>query len=230
MGDFYISPTRIGDLSAILQTVTITVSTDPIAEDESLLPTPTVKQDNPSCDDTNSNDKSQWRPPSEWDVSRVEVSQDDKESPPSDPESAASKTPQPSPKLMVKRVVSTDSIAIAAEAASRCKEFFRRVEERGLHVILDRLREDWSDAFIEASDKEELALEKHLWALTALQLDCVADQFSRLGMTRCLTPGAPLPLVPHSGKPKKIVELDGAIGAYSRGLSFEFGISLHLRR
>ena len=224
MGDFYLSPTRVEDLSAILQTVTITVSTDPMVEGETLLPTPTTKKDNLSPYPTSSDQKSQWQAPSEWEIAR-----DDKESPGSDLDSTQDKTPMASPKLPAKRILSNDSTTLTAEAASRFQEFVRQIEERGLNVLLDRLREDWSDAFIDASDKEELTLEKHLWALTALQLDCIADQFSRVGMTRCLIPGTPLPPVLQAGKRRKILELDGAIGTYNHSLTTSLAsIRLHL--
>lgn len=86
------------------------------------------------------------------------------------------------------------------------------MEGAGPKIILDRLREEWSESTLDDGLKEELALEKHLWALTALQLSAIVDQFMKPGLSPGLTPGAPLPPNLKAGRRRKILELDGAIG------------------
>lgn len=86
------------------------------------------------------------------------------------------------------------------------------MEGAGPKIILDRLREEWSDSTLDEVLKEELALEKHLWALTALQLRAIVDQFMKPGLSLGLTAGALMPPNLEDGRRRKILELDGAIG------------------
>lgn len=54
------------------------------------------------------------------------------------------------------------------------QRFIRRMEGAGSATILDRLKEVWTEPLDEAA-RAEMELEKHLWVLTALQLQSVNE-------------------------------------------------------
>ncbi|KAL9097306.1 MAG: hypothetical protein Q9165_000733 [Trypethelium subeluteriae] len=56
------------------------------------------------------------------------------------------------------------------------QSFIRRMEHAGPRVVYDHLREEWQEPTDETS-KFEIALEKHLWVLTALHLKSMSEKF-----------------------------------------------------
>lgn len=77
------------------------------------------------------------------------------------------------------------------------------MESAGPKIVLDRLKEDWRDAKDDAV-RDELELEKYLWALTALQLRNL-DRFARSGQNVVMLP---LPDA-TSKRRRRILELGG---------------------
>ncbi|KAL9072481.1 MAG: hypothetical protein Q9157_005083, partial [Trypethelium eluteriae] len=56
------------------------------------------------------------------------------------------------------------------------QSFIRRMEHAGPRVVYDHLREEWQEP-VDESSKFEIALEKHLWVLTALHLKSMSEKF-----------------------------------------------------
>ena len=93
---------------------------------------------------------------------------------------------------------------------SHFQRFVRRMESAGPRIIFERLKEEW-DASGDRAMTDELQLEKHLWALTAIQLPSM-DRFVKQGYSAL--PAHPLPpLTPK--RRRKILELDGHLGMRS---------------
>jgi hypothetical protein len=87
------------------------------------------------------------------------------------------------------------------------QRFIRRMEGAGPKILLNRLKEEWDDS-VDDSTMAELALEKHLSVLTALQMKAL-DRFVK--PSSCAT--LPIPLPPVSlDRRRKILEIDGHIG------------------
>jgi hypothetical protein len=102
-----------------------------------------------------------WRPPSEWDIVLPRSPDDDqgKELPP---------------------VPAQEETAVAQrspEELTRFQRFIRRMESAGPKIILDRLKEEWTNP-VDSEMGEEMALEKQLWVLTAFQLENIG-RYSR---------------------------------------------------
>jgi hypothetical protein len=134
---------------------------------------------------------SQWNPPESWDIvkSRVEI----------------------------RKILDSDSSNDDAHDGQRqstfigshFQRFVRRMESAGPRIILERLKEEW-DLPGDRAMSDELQLEKHLWALTALQLQSM-DRFARQYLSDL--PIYPLPPI-TSKRRRKILELDGSIGTF----------------
>lgn len=91
--------------------------------------------------------------------------------------------------------------------ASHFQRFVRRMEGAGPRLILERLKEEWDEP-ANLAMSQELHLEKHLWALTALHLNAL-DRFVRPSDSP--PPSAPLPPLCLNRR-RKILELDGNLG------------------
>lgn len=90
---------------------------------------------------------------------------------------------------------------------SHFQRFVRRMENAGPKIVLERLKEEWNEPFDKAM-RDELELEKHLWALTALQLHNL-DKFAKSGQDVVM-----LPLPDATPKRRRrILELGGNLGA-----------------
>jgi hypothetical protein len=96
---------------------------------------------------------------------------------------------------------------------SHFQRFVRRMESAGPRIILERLKEEW-DLPGDRTMSDELQLEKHLWALTALQLRSM-DKFVRQSFAA--VPVHPLPPITPKRR-RKILELDGSIGTLKMSL------------
>jgi hypothetical protein len=83
----------------------------------------------------------------------------------------------------------------------------QRMDSASPKVIHDRLLEDWSDT-TDLMLREELELEKHLWALTAVENQTL-DKFAKPSQSAKVT--NPLPPITLN-KRRKILELDGHLG------------------
>jgi hypothetical protein len=94
-----------------------------------------------------------------------------------------------------------------ADMMSHFQRFVRRMEGAGPRIILERLKEEWDEP-VDRAMSDELQLEKHLWALTALQLRAM-DRFAR--PSQSTAPSGPLPPICLNRR-RKILELDGSIG------------------
>jgi hypothetical protein len=92
---------------------------------------------------------------------------------------------------------------------SHFQRFVRRMESAGPRIIFERLKEKW-DLPGDRAMSDELSLEKHLWALTALQLPNM-DRFARQHHAPLHQHPLP-PLTPN--RRRKILELDGSIGKF----------------
>ncbi|KIV99974.1 uncharacterized protein PV09_08484 [Verruconis gallopava] len=132
---------------------------------------------------------SQWTPPESWDIVKSQVE--------------------------VRKILDSDSSTDdmvdehrqSMFVGSHFQRFVRRMESAGPRIILERLKEEW-DLPGDRAMSDELQLEKHLWALTALQLQSM-DRFARQNYSP--VPTHPLP--PSTPKRRrKILELDGHIG------------------
>jgi hypothetical protein len=97
---------------------------------------------------------------------------------------------------------------------SHFQRFVRRMESAGPRIILERLKEKWALPGDRAMS-DELQLEQHLWALTALQLPSM-DRFVRAEQHNL--PYHPLPPT-VSRRQRKILELDGSIGEHSKSFT-----------
>jgi hypothetical protein len=133
---------------------------------------------------------SRWQAPSSWDIV-----QGGKSSPPKRSASASNSTS------------TSPGEDRRPTDASHFQRFVRRMEGAGPRIILERLKEEWDEPADRAMS-EELQLEKHLWALTALQLRAL-DRFLRPSDSPAPT-GALPPL--SLNKRRKILELDGNLG------------------
>lgn len=91
--------------------------------------------------------------------------------------------------------------------AGHFQRFVRRMEGAGPRIILERLKEEWDEP-ADLAMSQELHLEKHLWALTALHIRAL-DGFVRPSDSPA--PSAPLPPL-CLNKRRKILELDGNLG------------------
>lgn len=91
--------------------------------------------------------------------------------------------------------------------ASHFQRFVRRMQDAGPRIVLERLKEEWDEP-ADLAMSQELHLEKHLWALTALHIKSL-DRFVR--PTDSPAPSAPLPPL-CLNKRRKILELDGNLG------------------
>jgi hypothetical protein len=87
------------------------------------------------------------------------------------------------------------------------------MESAGPRIILERLKEEWDEP-ADLAMSQELHLEKHLWALTALHIRAL-DRFMQPSESPAPT-GALPPL--SLNKRRKILELDGHLGMYRRSL------------
>ncbi|KAE9962383.1 hypothetical protein EG328_000522 [Venturia inaequalis] len=90
---------------------------------------------------------------------------------------------------------------------SHFQRFVRRMEGAGPRIILERLKEEWDDP-ADFAMSQELHLEKHLWALTALHIKAL-ERFVR--PSDAPAPSAPLPPLCLNRR-RKILELDGNLG------------------
>ncbi|QDS77075.1 hypothetical protein FKW77_007287 [Venturia effusa] len=135
---------------------------------------------------------SRWEPPGSWDVLPGNAS-------PSTTNQTASNSRDTSS-------ASTEEER-RSEDASHFQRFVRRMEGAGPRIILERLKEEWDDPADHAMS-QELHLEKHLWALTALHIKAL-DRFVRPSETP--VPSTPLPPFCFNRR-RKILELDGNIG------------------
>jgi hypothetical protein len=137
---------------------------------------------------------SRWQPPSSWDISSgakngVQVIA-----------SPTNSSPGSSPGKV-------DHRRSAVDMMTHFQRFVRRMEGAGPRIILERLKEEWDEP-VDRSMSDELQLEKHLWALTALQLRAL-DRFARPSQSP--VPSGPLPPLSLNRR-RKILELDGSIG------------------
>ena len=102
-------------------------------------------------------------------------------------------------------------LSASTSASSTSPQHFSRLVKRmdnaSPKVILDRLSEDWGDVG-DPLLREELELEKHLWALTAVENETL-DRYAKPGQSAKVT--APLPPI-ILNKRRKILELDGHMG------------------
>jgi hypothetical protein len=96
-----------------------------------------------------------------------------------------------------------------ADMMTHFQRFVRRMEGAGPRIILERLKEEWDEP-VDRAMSDELQLEKHLWALTALQLRAL-DRFAR--PTQSSAASGPLPPLLLNRR-RKILELDGSIGMF----------------
>jgi hypothetical protein len=95
-----------------------------------------------------------WRPPSDWNIVLPNSPIDDEEkklpSAPTQEEATSSRG---------------NSVDL-----TRFQRFIRRMESAGPKIILDRLKEEWTNP-VDDEMCEEMTLEKQLWVLTAFQLE-----------------------------------------------------------
>lgn len=132
---------------------------------------------------------SQWAAPENWDIVKSEV--------------------------QVRAILDSDSSnddsyndrRQSLSIGSHFQRFVRRMESAGPRIIFERLKEKW-DLPGDRAMSDELFLEKHLWALTALQLPNM-DRFARQHHAPLHQHPLP-PLTPN--RRRKILELDGSIG------------------
>lgn len=164
-----------------------------VARDESPAPPPPPPplKDRPPKTPPNT---SRWQAPSSWDIphakSGVQGASPTMSSPSSSPDKSEYRKSE-------------------AEMMSHFQRFVRRMEGAGPRIILERLKEEWDEPS-DRSMSDELQLEKHLWALTALQLRAL-DRFAR--PSQSIAPSGPLP--PFSlNRRRKILELDGNVGRF----------------
>lgn len=82
---------------------------------------------------------------------------------------------------------------------TRFQRFIRRMASANPKIILDRLKEDWTNP-LDAQASDEMRLEKQLWVLTAFQLENlgrysrfpkadtgrILELYGDLGKSRCL--------------------------------------------
>jgi hypothetical protein len=95
-----------------------------------------------------------WRPPSEWDIVL--------------PNSYGSVPEQVLPNIpAMKETAASQSGPVEL---TRFQRFIRRMESAGPKIILERLKEEWTNPVDEEAG-EEMLLEKQLWVLTAFQLE-----------------------------------------------------------
>lgn len=95
--------------------------------------------------------------------------------------------------------MSTDEIIGDTNAVTEMdsyQQFIRSMESADLKIILERVKEKWTNQMDEAS-RAARALEKHLWILTAFQLENLG-RYSRFPRTNN----------------RKILELYGNLGEY----------------
>lgn len=133
---------------------------------------------------------SQWAAPDNWDIVKSQVE--------------------------IRKILDSDSSNEDSQdnrrqsilVGSHFQRFVRRMESAGPRIIFERLKEEWETPPSDRAMDDELSLEKHLWALTALQLPSM-DRFARQQYS--VQPSHPLPpLTPK--RRRKILELDGSIG------------------
>lgn len=211
-GNCYLTPTPLEDLPAILQTVTVTVSADSERQEEVPSPPPPPKPKVVALKPLALPKISQWRAPSNWEITPDSTKERQNSNAVDGSISTYSTSPLTTPSSPSSNGVPPDCSTTATDASSHFQRFVRRIEGAGPKIILDRLREEWSDSALDDALRGELALEKHLWALTALQLSAIVDQFMKPGLSPGLITGAPLPPTLEAGRKRKILELDGAIG------------------
>jgi hypothetical protein len=162
-----------------------------LSRDESPAPPPPPLKDHPPKTPPNI---SRWQAPSSWDIPHgknvaTEIS-------------PITSSPGSSPETASHRKSHT-------EMMSHFQRFVRRMEGAGPRIIMERLKEEWDEPS-DRSMSDELQLEKHLWALTALQLRAL-DRFAR--PSQSIAPSGPLP--PFSlNRRRKILELDGNVGMF----------------
>jgi hypothetical protein len=135
---------------------------------------------------------SRWQPPSSWEI------------PGSQKELVLGSPSDSSPDGSPDKV---DHRRSRADMMTHFQRFVRRMEGAGPRIILERLKEEWDEP-VDRAMSDELQLEKHLWALTALQLRAL-DRFARF--SQASAPSGPLPPL-SSSRRRKILELDGSIG------------------
>ncbi|TID20330.1 hypothetical protein E6O75_ATG07790 [Venturia nashicola] len=138
------------------------------------------------------NNNTRWQAPGSWDI--------------------IGRNQSPSPTKRSASISQDTSITSTGEDrrpndASHFQRFVRRMEGAGPRIILERLKEEWDEPADHAMS-QELHLEKHLWALTALHMKSL-ERFVR--PTDSPAPSAPSPPLCLS-KRRKILELDGNLG------------------
>jgi hypothetical protein len=155
------------------------------------LPVPPVPP-KPSIPQISSVKVSQWSAPENWDIVKSQVE--------------------------IRKILDSDSSNEDSHedrrqsmfVGSHFQRFVRRMESAGPRIILERLKEEW-DLPEDRAMSDELSLEKHLWALTALQLPSM-ERFSRSNLSTL--PLHPLPpMTPR--RRRKILELDGSLGKHA---------------
>lgn len=109
--------------------------------------------------------------------------------------------------------------------ASHFQRFVRRMEGAGPRIILERLKEEWDEP-ADLAMSQELHLEKHLWALTALHIRAL-DRFARPSDSP-----APVGALPPTSvnKRRKILELDGNLGTCCLKPTIVSSTDLNFRR
>jgi hypothetical protein len=137
---------------------------------------------------------SRWQPPTSWDI------------PSSKKELVVSSPTNSSPDASPDKI---DHQRSDADMMTHFQRFVRRMEGAGPRIILERLKEEWDEPTDRAMS-DELQLEKHLWALTALQMRAL-DRFARPSQSSA--PSGPLPPIALNRR-RKILELDGSIGEF----------------
>lgn len=156
--------------------------------------------------------KSQWTAPSNWEIR-------DEMPPLKETQTGSSPDLTPTEPIPNKRASNTRverQRRPSPEDMTHFTRFVRRMEAAGPRIILERLKEEWEDA-TDDSAREEVLMEKHLWALTALHLKAL-DKFARA--SSFTIPTMPLPAVSAVGRKRRILELDGNFGKSSRPSSF----------
>lgn len=95
-----------------------------------------------------------WRPPSAWDIVL--------------PESQKLNSEQGV--ATIPAVEKTDFASSSPTELTRFQRFIRRMESAGPKIILERVKEEWTNPVDEEAG-DEMLLEKQLWVLTAFQLE-----------------------------------------------------------
>ncbi|KAF2097115.1 hypothetical protein NA57DRAFT_77370 [Rhizodiscina lignyota] len=136
--------------------------------------------------------QSDWKPPNDWEIMESSKGESEESCRTS---SLTSSYPDDS---------STHNSSRTAEQ-SHFQRFVGRMESAGPKVVLDRLKEDWNGP-VDDTTRDELELEKHLWALTALQLKNL-DRFAQSAQNIIMLPQPDA----ASKRRRRILELGGKL-------------------